>query len=720
MATKFYLPEKQGRQEALVRAIDGAEKHRRRGAVDWFVVYHYLQGCRYFSSMDYQQGTVVPSYQNQHGGMPFRLEECVNKRDTEIGRLLRLDTSPSVQRQGTGLDGLRKESTAQAILDAVAPFIMPEEKKRIIMELLTDYGACGLLVDRLPKEERDPLNPAASLDMEVLPPWELLIFPASARGPADRNGLGRTRMVSLEWLRTQKIGDADLSKLKDTDELLEVKKTMAGETLTDHADGSSSFGSSHLPAANTYTKLETGSRGGKKAEQQQSWVRLVEVWREYPNGRLRSYDLMAGRKLLHTKQYKNRQATPMMPISVAIRGEGVGPYGRSFISRMITLNQEIEGAFQNLFRNLRDFDIYGKIGIPASWGLTESDMQAIGPGNSRYFILNRDPTIPNDRIEQVQPANSGKFAADVGHIGLELLDRAAQQPEMITDGSAPGRVDSTPALNFLYQTSTLPLGGIASCVASAFATAYKAVLGFASGWDNIQLNFSTLTDDAVIGLVFDSETGAIELGKNRVPDPAQLTIGISSQEPEDPQSKKEELHVLLDKQLISPSQFRIKMRIEKLDAVLPHDSEWENYRTAIIRNLLLFNDGKTPGELQQNMGISDYDNPEIHLMVINRLMSSPEFMLASAEVQEGFRTLIDEFQDRMGSPLPEGMGNPEDEAEMMAQMEQGMPPGGPGDNEMPPEMMGPGGMPPEMQPGMVPGAPAGGSEGILSALSPDQ
>jgi hypothetical protein len=98
----------------------------------------------------------------------------------------------------------------------------------------------------------------------------------------------------------------------------------------------------------------------------------------------------------------------------------------------------------------------------------------------------------------------------------------------------------------------------------------------------------------------------------------------------------------------------------------------ENYRKAMMNNLMLFGDGEEPGQV---IGSSEADNPRIHLMMIQRFMAKPEFVFASPAVRDAFEQLKQAYTGLMAGEYPE-MLYPEDSAEQLtAQLSQaGRPP----------------------------------------------
>lgn len=648
--------------------LDDAQHDQNIAAVEWFIVRHYLRGCRYFDTLEYDTGKVRPTYFNVRGGVPFKFEEIINKCVTELGRLLRLDVAPAVTKNSVGLDSLRKESIAQATLDSVYPHLDPESTKRNFFDMLVQYGVAGLFAYQASKEESDPDDPTSNIHIEVVPPWELLFLPSSARNPAEVKSIARVRWVSLRWLETIEVDGKKLDIPKEDDKDLLVRYTTPGYGVPDIEGRDVAFRSIR---GKTQKGKSLVSQKSEKDPDAEPFVKLQEIFMRYQNGRMQRYSIMLGNLCVYDKKYKNNKDAPYMPLGHAVRGPGL--YGRGFIGPMVGLNQEIEAAVQNLLRNVQDLSLFGLTGIPVSWDVDELDLDSAVSSGRRFFHYDPDPTQPNVKMEHIEPKTSGLLPEKIINLSIGLMDRMSQQPEIVTQGSAPGRVESTPALNFLYQASTVPLGAIASSIADAYGTVYKAILGFTKSWKNITLNMQTLLDNAVIGIVFDPKSGTMKFSENIIPESIELSVGIKSQKPIDRDAKKAELYELQQRQLISEIEFKIQARLLKLDMPLGNDSEWENYRMATLRNVILFNDGETPGELDSSIGPSDYDNPEVQLMVVQRLMASPEFALASTLVQDKFEELVKHLR-AMGGQYPEEMVYPEAEAEMGG----AVPPAGPG------------------------------------------
>ena len=89
-------------------------------------------------------------------------------------------------------------------------------------------------------------------------------------------------------------------------------------------------------------------------------------------------------------------------------------------------------------------------------------------------------------------------------------------------------------------------------------------------------------------------------------------------------------------------------------------SKWEAYRKAVYQKIVTFNDGKTPGKTVFNV---EADDPEVTLLVIKSLMSSLEFVFASAEVRAAFEEWKMNVELAAGARFPSQIPYPEEAAE---------------------------------------------------------
>ena len=216
-------------------------------------------------------------------------------------------------------------------------------------------------------------------------------------------------------------------------------------------------------------------------------------------------------------------------------------------------------------------------------------------------------------------------------------------------------------LGMLFETSSIPLTGPAYALASGFTTVYRAMLELAKErWSNLEMSAISMLDDSVIGLVMNTATGALDTEANALPLPEEVDISVVSALPVSPEQQKAELANALQLQVITPREYRLMARKQGLDLPVGNDAEWENHRNAVMENLILFGDGKTPGEAL----VSSHDMHMEHLETLNTFRAKPEFLFASPEVRESFITHHTEHMRGMGTGYPESMPYPEDMAEV--------------------------------------------------------
>ncbi len=114
--------------------------------------------------------------------------------------------------------------------------------------------------------------------------------------------------------------------------------------------------------------------------------------------------------------------------------------------------------------------------------------------------------------------------------------------------------------------------------------------------------------------------------------------------------------------LLTPLEFIIMNYRENWDFPIGNRSVWENYVKAVLMNLILFNDGQTPGILPGARegapnGVfysESSDKPEVHLLAMEDFMAGPEFALASDAVLDAFFERQQNAKMRVSPMLPQG------------------------------------------------------------------
>lgn len=650
----------------IEKAISSGETERNIRRVEWLVDYYYMRGTREFTSLNYLAGTVTVHYENTQGELDYRYDAALRKFQTEKGRLLRLDERPAVKRDNNfTLDGMRKASMAQAVLNVMFSRIKGRAIKGAFIQALLMYGTAGLACWGQKKSSED----VHLATVEVVPPWELMPIPARPVTQSSLQGIMRVRYVPVEWLKLRE-GIKGFSTGGKGDGKVETVQAQYGSRpdtpLDDNAidTGRSAEGGIQGRTKDWSALLQGKAKGSdkKSGEETEEIVKMAEVFIPEADNRLARYIVWAGGRTLLDEDYTEAEDPPMMPIGVGRYIDTGDFYGRSFASMMRPTNIEVEYLLKRLFENMQDLDQFGYIMVPMDSGIDFENFKATG--KPRIIPYQPDLTVPEHRPYAIEPVNIGDLPGKVANLGRDVMGELAGQGEMLS-GGAPGRVDSASGLGIIQEASNIPLSPTAEDIAGAYETVYRAMLSIARDtWESGALAYLTSLDDSLVGVVLDPESGRIRLDANSVPDPLEVDVTIRAAAPQSVQQRKMELLNLLQVGIVTPREFRRISRLESLEFPIASRAEFENYRKAILHNILLFGDGKTPGQVSIN---ATTDNPEIHLEVLGDFMSRPEWMLASKEVRLAFEKMKEYYEGLLGAKFPTNMPYPDEAAESLSQ-----------------------------------------------------
>lgn len=669
MGYKFVLPKdteanKSQVEEIFQYLVTSGRSRMNPISVNWYINHFYMRGLRNFTNINYGTGTLNASYLDESGVLKFRYEDIISKYQAQLGRFLAIDLAPAVTRRGESLDGLKKASTAQVVLDSVFP---QEKVSKLALDAfpsLLHYGTIGF---GLWVESVD------SIGIEVINPWELIPIPIDVSTPADVRGLIRVRYVPTDWVKNLTITPSKGAKVyKGMDDF----KVPFGDLPADASgkfQGTASLttvgGGFFVRSASSNSQVETQWKGrkAKKDETQTDVTLLVEVWTETSDGYLAEYLILAGsyNKLNLLHRYDHSKHRFHMPIRIARDVIVGGFYGRSFVDQLIPLNTEAEYSLSSLFQTISDYDLYGLLMWPASLGTPPDALR--GQDGVKRIIYEPDYTAPDLKPFNVEPARLSKPQVEAALLAGSLMDKLANQPTEMLKGGAPGRVDSAAGLGFLYETSAIPLSPTAKNVAAAISGVYRAMLGICKDiWPASKVVSISNLDDSLAGINMDMSTGEVNLSKNAIPSPDEVNINVASEVPVSKEQQKLELKEALDKQRITLNEYSFQVREKGLDSVVGNEVAWQNYRRAKLENLSLFGDGETPGKVI----VSERDMHPIHKEVLSAFMARPEFYAASQKVRDKFVEHDEEHDVGLGI-FPEEMPSMDDAAELELQPPQG-------------------------------------------------
>jgi hypothetical protein len=616
-----------------------------------------MRGVRNFKNLNYQDGTIAASYMNEKGVLEFLYEDIIARYQAQLGRLMGLDLTPVVTKEGISLDGMRKSSVGQVVLDAVFPQPKVEEIKKELMVTVLMYGTAGLIPWAVNED---------TVGIEICPPWEIIPIPIELDSHLKIRGLCRRKMIPLEWIQelpNVPRKDADIYKQM---KIIEIPAGFMPVEGKDRFQGSVVVGASDVT---DFTRLEGeragGSHSAKTSKKDKTKIKVVEaaeIWTMTDDNYWNEYILQVGGKQLSRVPHsmERKQFPPQVVSDVQIGNF----WGRSYVDTLIPMNCEMESAIARQFQNLREWDLFGVIYEPTTAGVPAKVIR--GKDGLKRVRYEPDPIAPDHKPYNLKFGTTGTLPAKVLEMGHNAQDRIANQPRDLMEGGAPGRVDSASGLGFLYETSNVPLSPTAKDCARAISRCYRVALDILrETWGNDKVVDITHLDDTLAGINLDSKTGGIRLTTNAIPHPDEVIVSVASAIPRSKEQRKLELKDALTTGIITPTEYRITARKEALDLPVGNEIEWQNYRRAVLENIVLFGDGIRPGKITT----AEHDMHMVHLMVIDAFRARPEFFLASPAVRRVFDDHRALHHAGMGG-LPDSMPYQEEAAEgAVAQME---------------------------------------------------
>lgn len=660
MPYRVDIPQDKTQAEKVVNYIVKEGKAKRSPqAIRWWMCRHYMRGVRNFKNLNYQEGTLSISYMDEKGVLQFIYEDILARYQSQLGRLLGIDMSPVVTKEGISLDGMRKAGVGQVVLSSIFPKPKVDEISKELFAKLLMYGTVGLIPWAINED---------SIGIEVTPPWEIIPIPIEVDSHLNIRGLCRRKMIPLEWVQELPgVPRQDAQVYKDM-QTIDIPAGYMPMESKDKFSGSVVVGISDVTDYTHQTLDEAGQ--GAKSKKDRTHIKVVEaaeIWTMTDDNYWGDYILqVGGKQLLRTNHTGERKQFPPQVVSDIQIGNF---WGRSYVDTMIPLNCELESAIAREFQNIRDWDLFGIIYEPTTSGVPANVFR--GKDGLKRVRYEPDPVSPDHKPYNLQAGQTGLLPAKIVEMGTLLQDRIANQPTELMKGGAPGRVDSSSGLGFLFETSNVPLSPTAKDAARAMSKCYRVALDIVrEKWGNDKVIDITHLDDTLAGIMIDRRTGGLKLTENAIPHPDSVVVSVASAIPRSKEQRKLELRDALINQIITPTEYRITARKEALDLPVGNEIEWQNYRRATLENLVLFGDGQTPGKIMY----ADHDLHPVHLMVLDAFRARPEFFLASPEVRTAFFNHRNEHMAGMGN-LPEGMPYAEEGAEaavnQMDMMQQG-------------------------------------------------
>jgi hypothetical protein len=641
MATIKLPDKKEDLVAALEQARGAAWPERNRYLVDAQIAHHYLRGCRRFLVTDLAGGRVQVGYETSKGEFKFRYEDIRNKYRIELGRFSRMNLSPAVSRKNWGLSAMRKASIGQVVLDHGVSRVDLQKRKMEFFECLLTYGMSAVGHWGAMSEEGEVRS-----EIEIIPPWELLPLPAKYMSEQARTGVMRYRKVPLAWLKEKSKkggmeGGLSLPQGDGARAKMQVEELPYGAS----PEVSSSDGS-------PYMTDPTAGTGGK--DTMEDYAPLLEVWIDGPLHTLKRYIVMVGGHIAYDETYED---VPF-PVGIARFIPDLGFYSYGLVSMLVTGNHQMEMMLQNLVTNVRQLDQFGTVLWPTTAGAGLSKFQ--GEGRPKIVPFEPDPTGAKAKPFNLTPASTGDFPGRMAAMIQGVQDKLANQGPLFS-GQSVGRVDSAAGLGFTFEVAQIAIATAAHETANAWSQAYRSLLAYAKARLKGDAVLSiTNVDDNVAGVVIQPD-GSVSLDNNPLPEYWEVEVDIKDRKPHSREQRVRELIEMRQLEEIDPLEFQLLNYQEGLELPVGGKKEFEGFRKATYQNILLFNDGKTPGEIDTNLL---FDDPEIHLRAVEAFTSRVEMLFASEEVRQAFEQLTMTLRQRLGMfpeqmpMMPEALGGP--------------------------------------------------------------
>jgi hypothetical protein len=638
--SKFAMPPASDKK-AVVEAVHKLEQsgctERLRYRAECLLNLLYLRGVREVDAIDYVTGTIqVNTYrieQLMDNKQPFALEYILKSYRTETGHLASMDLRPTVSVVGGNLDGVKHRAVAQAILNDAYRDGLVDTLKKQQADMLVTCGMASFYVD----------TTGNSTYPEVVPPWQLFPIPSDIDSLTDLSGFGRTRKVPLvslkEYLEGRKASEVELRPVD-----IPIGDTPNRDTASVSA----------RMQTNRQVQAWLQGKQPKSDTSVAQWVELTEAFLVDFNGKLVRYIAVAGDYLLRDVDYS--MDPRICPLLIERYLSVGGFYGRSTLFGCIKINTEVEYMLNQLFSNIQDLDLMGMVCIPSSWNITD-DMYLKGRASTKAVVYD-DMQGPGGRVSQAQiitPQNTGTLPKEIVGIGIDLIDRMMMSSPMY-EGQAPGRVDSAAGLQLINEAQQVPMSGPTSSMKNLFVGMYSSTLEIAARiWPSetkaLQL---TMLDETLAGVYYDPESGGVSISRETIPAVSSVAIGIRSEAPVSEAAMRMSLMEGLGNQTITPMEYRILVRKNGLNIPTGNDAEWQNYRTATLENIMLY-DERSAASVQ----VLPSDMHHVHVYKLLEFMGSPEFRFAPAVIKRGFQLHLDTHRSGIGT-LSEGQPAPEE------------------------------------------------------------
>lgn len=670
MRTRFCLPptSKRGDVEAALKYhYDSSVGEHQQFSYEWTRIHWFLQGIRNLGWTSWQGnivprrgGFVAPHYQDAATGQrKVRIERALTILQTEMGRLLSMDLGPAViRRTGITLDAVRSAAVASAALDNFWARASHTSFRQDLAYQLCSYGTAGIGCFDAP-----PMQGVYGAQLAVIPAWELLPLPGGITGVDQEAGVCWRRWVPLQWLRDN-YGDV-LDIPKDNDKLKVAKQhsgTMMQRDISPRPNASL-VGLGPIPGVGSGLGTSSGngyadSRGNEPVD----FVEMREGWVKGDDYSCLRWNVMLGDHLALDVDYTDEKTRlkygyrgndlPVCPVNTA-RYLTIGSFwGRGLLDRIIHMNRELELAVGDLLQDNRNRRRLTKMMLPLDSGIDINTMTQ--NADTQWAMWSPNLAAPEVKPFILEPGHgSAQILGNTVNLLNSIINETSQQGPTFA-GNAPGRVDSSGAVQQIRQDQAMPLVSVGESLTSAMVGAYKSCLGIMRRRlpENPDMQITRI-DESLIGIEFDRATGKLSISKDSIPVPQAIEVTVRSKVPVSREAKAAKLRENLQMGIINPVEYKILAIRDDLDTGILSRASFENYTSAWLDCVTLFHDGVTPGDLR----VAQWSqNNAIKLMVVQEFMATPSFYASSVQVRNAFLQLKNTLETGMGG-IPQQLTN---------------------------------------------------------------
>lgn len=653
MGSVYFLPKKGSPSvpRAMRLSLDRAKDNRKGRSLLWIIYSFYLQGIREFNFLNMTEGRVRVNWLTKDNKVPFKFQKLLKLYMTEFGRLLTVDTSPKVRATVESLVSHRDKAVSQVVLDAMVNSKNREEATQNIIQMLLTFGMAGLAPDIFGTPDK-----GIKAELESIPPWELNPVPHNPMTLAQLAGDQRDRYVPLEWL-VEKFGK-NLLASKGNLEKLKLRTVAFGEEPPDIKSAEINRGEGDIES-DIGSPTDTKMTLSKLLEMKEAlpYAHFHEMWLRGKNGELSRYLARCGDLILSDQPFDNGSGE-IYPVYTSRYIDNGTYWGQGMIDLLISLNREAERNLAQLFNNARSIDGYGMLVLPSSMA-AQAKVHTKTEGNLK--VLFWDPPHfqgAQPRPLPISPVTAGDFPGKVASLIVAELESLGKDVSL----ELPARTDSPTMVQLIDSAGRRPIAQAVKGIAQQFGGAYQYIVYRSDEFFMQQRPvFLTHIDDNIAGIAMDPKTRAVRLENVNKPNMEGLEFGIRSDNPNEKEMIIQKLREWVQMGAINPADVPwINMKMQ-LGLPFPETPELNTARTAMLNNILLFNDGETPGQIIA----STVDTPRVALQVVTTFMTRPIFRLASVDVREAFEQLRQGYQQVMtvpqmqapGQPLPEEIMN---------------------------------------------------------------